>query len=72
MGFTDRGEIRPGAKADLVLFDPETVTDNATPQNPKVISSGIHTVWVNGVAVFDNGEVTGALPGRFVARAGSE
>ncbi|MGD2129130.1 MAG: D-aminoacylase [Lysobacterales bacterium] len=72
MGFTDRGEIRPGAKADLVLFDPETVTDNATPQNPKVISSGIQTVWVNGVAVFDNGEVTGALPGRFVARAGSE
>jgi len=71
MGFTDRGEIRPGARADLVLFDPDTVTDNATPQNPKVISSGIQTVWVNGEAVFDKGAVTGALPGRFVARAGS-
>jgi N-acyl-D-amino-acid deacylase len=70
MGFSDRGVIRPGAAADLVLFDPDTVIDNATPQDPKALSSGIVRVWVNGVEVYANGQETGARPGRFVARAG--
>lgn len=69
MGIEDRGLIRPGAAADLVLFDPETVIDNATPQNPSALSSGIEQVWVNGVLVFADGRETGARPGRFITRA---
>jgi N-acyl-D-amino-acid deacylase len=69
MGFENRGLIRPGAAADLVLFDPDTVIDNATPQNPSALSSGIGKVWVNGVLVFADGQETGARPGRFIARA---
>jgi len=71
MGFTDRGLIRPGYAADLILFDPATVTDNATPKDPAAISSGIETVWVNGVVVFQHGQETGARPGRFIARSES-
>jgi N-acyl-D-amino-acid deacylase len=71
MGIDDRGVIRPGAAADLVLFDPETVIDNATPKNPGAISTGIHTVWVNGRIVFENGAETGATPGRFISRPGT-
>jgi N-acyl-D-amino-acid deacylase len=69
MGFENRGVIRPGAAADLVLFDPDTVIDNATPQNPSALSSGIGKVWVNGVLVYADGRETGARPGRFIARA---
>jgi N-acyl-D-amino-acid deacylase len=69
MGLADRGVIRPGAAADLVLFDPATVIDNATPQDPSALSSGIAKVWVNGVVVFADGRETGARPGRFLARA---
>jgi N-acyl-D-amino-acid deacylase len=69
MGFTDRGRIQPGMAADLVLFDPATVVDNATPQDPAALSSGIEKVWVNGVVVYDGGRETGARPGRFLARA---
>lgn len=68
MGFIDRGVIRTGAAADLVLFDPDTVIDNATPQDPQALSSGISRVWVNGVEVYANGQETGARPGRFIAR----
>jgi N-acyl-D-amino-acid deacylase len=70
MGFSDRGVIRAGAAADLVLFDPETVIDKATPQEPKALSAGISRVWVNGVEVYANGQETGARPGRFIARGG--
>jgi N-acyl-D-amino-acid deacylase len=69
MGFENRGVIRPGAAADFVLFDPETIIDNATPQNPGALSSGISKVWVNGRIVFENGQETGRRPGRFIARA---
>ncbi len=69
MGFADRGVIRPGAAADLVLFDPATVIDKATPQDPSALSSGIAKVWVNGVVVFADGRETGARPGRFIARS---
>jgi N-acyl-D-amino-acid deacylase len=71
MGFSDRGVIRPGAAADLVLFDPDTVIDNATPQDPAALSSGMNTVWVNGVTVFENGRDSGTRPGRFIARPAS-
>jgi N-acyl-D-amino-acid deacylase len=69
MGFTDRGIIRPGAAADLVLFDPDTVIDHATPQDPGALSSGIGTVWVNGQIVFHDGQETGLRPGGFIARS---
>lgn len=68
IGFSDRGVIRPGAAADLVLFDPDTVTDRAGPGNPGAISEGIDKVWVNGRLVFDTGAETGIRPGRFLAR----
>jgi N-acyl-D-amino-acid deacylase len=69
MGFADRGIIRPGAAADLVLFDPDTVIDQATPQNPGALSKGISRVWVNGQIVFEDGQETGLRTGRFIARA---
>jgi N-acyl-D-amino-acid deacylase len=68
MGFENRGVIRPGASADLVLFDPQTIIDNATQQEPARLSSGISKVWVNGRLVFDEGSETGLRPGRFISR----
>jgi N-acyl-D-amino-acid deacylase len=68
MGLADRGTIRPGAFADLVLFDPVTVADRSTFEDPKALSVGIEKVWVNGVAVWQDGKATGAHPGRGVKR----
>ena len=68
MGLADRGTIRPGAFADLVLFDPATVADRSTFEDPKALSVGIEKVWVNGVAVWQAGKATGAHPGRGVKR----
>jgi N-acyl-D-amino-acid deacylase len=64
VGITDRGTIRPGMAADLVLFDPGTVAERATVAEPHAVSVGIHTVWVNGEIVYANGRSTGAFPGR--------
>jgi N-acyl-D-amino-acid deacylase len=64
MGFTDRGFIRPGQVADLVLFDPATVIDRATNAEPHRLADGIRTVWVGGVVVYQDGRDTGARPGR--------
>ena len=71
MGFTDRGLIQPGMAADLVLFDPATIIDHATPQDSQALSTGISRVWVNGVTVFANGTTTGQHPGRVIRRANS-
>ncbi len=68
VGFTDRGVIRPGAFADLVLFDPEEILDRATTADPEVPSAGIRRVWVNGVAVYENGKTTDHRPGRVIRR----
>ncbi len=68
MGFTDRGLIAPGQAADLVLFDPDTILDNATPANPQAANTGISTVWVNGVEVFADGRASGNFPGRIIRR----
>jgi N-acyl-D-amino-acid deacylase len=67
-GMVDRGVIREGAYADLVLFDPNTVIDNATFENPVQMSLGIEQVWANGVLSFAEGKATGAKPGRLVTR----
>jgi N-acyl-D-amino-acid deacylase len=63
-----RGRIEPGAVADLVLFDPTTVADNATMAAPRAPSSGITTVWVAGRVVYANGGTTGAHPGTVLRR----
>ena len=63
-GLTDRGVIREGGWADLVLFDAATVTDRATFADPQQYPAGIPYVIVNGVVVVEHGEHTGALPGR--------
>ena len=68
MGIRDRGRIAPGMFADLVLFDPATVADRATPQQPHLTSVGIARVWVNGQEVSANGTTTGARPGRTIRR----
>ncbi len=66
--ITDRGAIEEGYYADLVLFDPETVIDRSTYEDPHVPSAGIEKVWVNGEVVFDGGETTGNRPGRVIRR----
>jgi N-acyl-D-amino-acid deacylase len=68
-GMVDRGVIREGAYADLVMFDPDTVIDRATFENPKQESAGIEEVWANGVSTFVAGKgATGEKPGRLVTR----
>jgi N-acyl-D-aspartate/D-glutamate deacylase len=52
--------------ADVVVFDPETISDRATFEDPHQLSVGVRDVWVNGGRVLDNGEHTGAKPGRIV------
>ncbi len=69
--LSDRGEIRPGMKADLVLFDPRTVIDRSTYTKPQELSQGIQTVFVNGVAVWENGKAPGARPGRVLPGPGT-
>jgi N-acyl-D-amino-acid deacylase len=64
----DRGLIREGYAADLVLFDPETVRDAATFAEPRKRAVGIEHVYVNGTAVISEGRRTGALPGRALRR----
>jgi N-acyl-D-amino-acid deacylase len=71
LSIRDRGVLRAGMMADVVIFDPDTVTDNATYDHPHQLSTGIEHVWVNGTAVVSNGEHTGATPGRFVKGPGS-
>jgi N-acyl-D-amino-acid deacylase len=70
LGLADRGLVRPGYAADLVLFDPATVADTATYDEPRRWCVGIPYVYVNGVAVVADGRPTGALPGRVLRRGG--
>ena len=64
LGFPDRGLVRPGMAADLVCFDPETVRDTATYDDPKQLPEGIPYVAVNGRLAVDGGRLTGDLAGR--------
>jgi N-acyl-D-amino-acid deacylase len=68
VGLKDRGTIRVGAPADLVLFDPATIIDRSTTADPKAMSEGVRSVWVNGQLVFDAGKTTTARPGRVLHR----
>ncbi len=66
--IAERGEVKVGYHADLVVFDPERVIDSATFANPQQAADGIDAVWVNGVLTYREQAVTGARAGRFVAR----
>jgi N-acyl-D-amino-acid deacylase len=67
-----RGSIKPGYFADLVVFDPEKIADNATFDEPKKYATGMAHVFVNGVQVLGDGEHTGAKPGRVVYGPGKK
>ncbi|SPB15188.1 D-aminoacylase [Caballeronia novacaledonica] len=67
-GLTERGELKVGYHADLVVFDPERVRDAATFAKPQQAADGIDAVWVNGVLTYREQAVTGVRAGRFVAR----
>ncbi|MCB0166266.1 MAG: amidohydrolase family protein, partial [Anaerolineae bacterium] len=66
LGLLDRGLLRPGFLADVVIFDPATIGDRATFEEPHQLSVGIREVWVNGTRVLQGGRHTGAKPGRIV------
>jgi N-acyl-D-amino-acid deacylase len=68
--LADRGLVRAGYAADLVLFDPETITDTATFEDPRQAAAGLTHVFVNGIAALDDGSPTGALAGRSLRNPG--
>jgi dihydroorotase/N-acyl-D-amino-acid deacylase len=70
MRLADRGALKQGMWADVVVFDPETVRDIATFDDPNRLSQGMEYVLVNGVAVIEEGKMTGALPGKVLRGAG--
>jgi len=69
LGLRDRGLLRPGAWADVVVFDPARIADRSTYEDPHRYAAGVSTVLVNGEVVVDGGDHTGALPGRVLRRA---
>ncbi|UCH10837.1 MAG: amidohydrolase family protein, partial [Fidelibacterota bacterium] len=66
----DRGSLKEGYFADVVVFDPANITDHATFEEPHQLATGVHYVFVNGTQVLKDGEHTGAFPGRFVKGPG--
>ncbi|MDQ8178857.1 MAG: D-aminoacylase [Gemmatimonadota bacterium] len=70
LSLTDRGVLKVGLKADVIVFDPATITDHATFEQPHQLSTGMRDVFVNGVAVVREGRHTGAKPGQVVRGPG--
>jgi dihydroorotase/N-acyl-D-amino-acid deacylase len=70
MRLTDRGVLKAGMWADVAVFDPATVRDRATFDNPNQLSEGMEYVLVNGIPVIDQGKMTGALPGKVLRGPG--
>jgi dihydroorotase/N-acyl-D-amino-acid deacylase len=70
--ISDRGVLKAGMWADLVVFDPETIRDLATFEAPNQLSEGMRFVLVNGVPVIEEGKMTGKLPGRVVVGRGAQ
>jgi dihydroorotase/N-acyl-D-amino-acid deacylase len=70
MRLTDRGVLKLGMWGDVVVFDPEKITDKATFEEPNQLSVGMEYVLVNGVPVIAEGKMTGALPGKVLRGAG--
>jgi N-acyl-D-amino-acid deacylase len=69
LGIRNRGVIKPGAYADLVLFDPARVADKSTIEEPHALSVGVERVWVNGTEILRRGRWSGARPGRVILRS---
>jgi N-acyl-D-aspartate/D-glutamate deacylase len=67
-GLEDRGRLRPGAFADIVVFDPRSYAARATYEQPTLLAAGVQTVVVNGVVAVENGALTGAAAGRGLAK----
>lgn len=65
-----RGYLKEGYYADIVIFDPETIEDHTTYEDPQQYATGVIHVWVNGVQVLKDGEHMEATPGRFVRGLG--
>ena len=65
-----RGQLSPGYFADIVVFDPTSIQDHATYEEPHQYATGMHHVWVNGTRVLADGDHTGAMPGRVVRGPG--
>jgi N-acyl-D-amino-acid deacylase len=70
LGIKQRGSLKPGYYADVVVFDPTTIRDNATFAKPQQFASGVDDVFINGVQVLRDGRHTGAKPGRVVRGPG--
>ena len=70
LGIRQRGSLKSGYYADVVVFDPATVADHATFEKPKQLATGVDDVFVNGVQVLRNGKHTGTKPGRVVRGPG--
>ena len=68
LGLQDRGLIREGMRADLVIFDPERIVDKATYEHPHRYPEGVDAVLVNGVVVVEQGRHQGAQPGSVLRR----
>ena len=71
MRLTDRGVLKEGMWADVVVFDPETIRDLATFENPNQLSEGMRFVLVNGIPVIEEGKMTNALPGKVLRGSGA-
>ncbi|MEM7030427.1 MAG: D-aminoacylase [Chloroflexota bacterium] len=72
LGLRERGRLQTGSYADVVMFDPDTIGDRATFEEPHQLSVGVQAVWVNGVQVVSQGEHTGAKPGQIVKGPGAK
>ena len=70
LGIVQRGSLKPGYYADVVVFDPARIQDHATFEKPKQLATGVDDVFINGVQVLRNGKHTGAKPGRVVRGPG--
>jgi N-acyl-D-amino-acid deacylase len=70
LSIRERGSLKPGYYADVVVFDPATIRDNGTFEKPQQLASGVEQVFINGVQVLRNGKHTGATPGQFVRGPG--
>jgi N-acyl-D-amino-acid deacylase len=70
IGIRQRGSLKSGYYADVVVFDPKTIQDHATFSRPDQLATGVKDVFVNGVQVLRDGRHTNATPGRFVRGPG--